>query len=593
MSANQQRPHRSPQHLLCSLWVLRRQIALFSLAIASTWANAQSLSNVVIDPFDGDYCVDDNITITFDAQGFTGSNTYEAQLSNASGSFTGAQSLGTDAFTGDGSGSISATIPNVSQGTGYRIRVRRQSSQFIGDTTATFTINTLPPVPTCPTDMTVCSNSAPFELQASPAGIANQFGGVTVGPGDNVFNPGDPSVVQANTIWYQYNDGTCSNMCIFMISVNPSATAEANGPYVTCGVAAVNIMATANGPGQWSSPGGSFGNPNSPSTTFTPTTAQVGTTVTLTWTTIDPDGTGPCLAVLDTADLTIGTPPTAPSSVAFLDSQPFCVGQLTTMEVIGGSTNGTFEWSCTCWDQQPTPGSYSNFLNVQWQPSGTMDTIALTITDGNCSVSESYPVTLSSDTASCPKGIFFFPPYGLGVIDAEASHFQWGTVSGSTFTPVTDNLPIRSGVSSQTMFDTEVLTPYATMDTLPTQPQYKVRTSRDGQNCWTTTTAWVSQASLDEPCLGAGGGLWPGLEIKIYPNPHTGGALNLEAQGTPTEGALDMELYDLGGRMVLSEQLVVRPLATLRNDLDHLERGLYIMRLRNAQVDQSLKLVLN
>jgi len=263
------------------------------------------------------------------------------------------------------------------------------------------------------------------------------------------------------------------------------------------------------------------------------------------------------------------------------------------MEVIGGSTNGTFEWSCTCWDQQPTPGSYSNFLNVQWQPSGTMDTIALTITDGNCSVSESYPVTLSSDTASCPKGIFFFPPYGLGVIDAEASHFQWGTVSGSTFTPVTDNLPIRSGVSSQTMFDTEVLTPYATMDTLPTQPQYKVRTSRDGQNCWTTTTAWVSQASLDEPCLGAGGGLWPGLEIKIYPNPHTGGALNLEAQGTPTEGALDMELYDLGGRMVLSEQLVVRPLATLRNDLDHLERGLYIMRLRNAQVDQSLKLVLN
>jgi len=57
--------------------------------------------------------------------------------------------------------------------------------------------------------------------------------------------------------------------------------------------------------------------------------------------------------------------------------------------------------------------------------------------------------------------------------------------------------------------------------------------------------------------------------------------------------ALDMELYDLGGRMVLSEQLVVRPLATLRNDLDHLERGLYIMRLRNAQVDQSLKLVLN
>ena len=305
------------------------------------------------------------------------------------------------------------------------------------------------------------------------------------------------------------------------------------------------------------------------------------------------DTTGVCADDISTIVVTVSAPPTIPS-LNFLETPPFCNDQYSTLIATGGTTsNTTYTWECFTWELTDTSGLALVSFPVRWQPDGANSASINLMINNGCVKDTTYIFPLSPDTASCPQGIFFFAPHGLGVLDPFATWFDWGKiVTTGGVQSFNTSLDPPNGATSQTMFDDDISWYADSLPNSPPEPDYAVRTSRyaDG-HCATTTRAWVDSTSITQ-CLQVDS-LRPGLVIKIYPNPHIGGALNLEAQGTPTEEALDMELYDLGGRMVLSEQLVVRPLATLRNDLDQLERGLYIMRLRNAQVDQSLKLVLN
>ena len=84
-----------------------------------------------------------SVSVPFTSVGtFNASNTFTAQLSNASGVFPGT-TIGTLGASGvDPSGTITATIPaNTPTGTGYRIRVVSNDPTVIGSTTAAFTIN--------------------------------------------------------------------------------------------------------------------------------------------------------------------------------------------------------------------------------------------------------------------------------------------------------------------------------------------------------------------------------------------------------------------------------------------------------------------
>ena len=76
------------------------------------------------------------------------------------------------------------------------------------------------------------------------------------------------------------------------VVVNDPPTADAAGPYSTCGVTPVGLAATASGPGSWSGGAGSFADATDLATTYTPNISEVGTQVTLTWTTNDQDGAG-------------------------------------------------------------------------------------------------------------------------------------------------------------------------------------------------------------------------------------------------------------------------------------------------------------
>jgi gliding motility-associated-like protein len=114
--------------------------------------------------------------------------------------------------------------------------------------------------------------------------------------------------------------------------VNQSATADANGPYFVCGEIPVSISATTNGTGTWSGGTGSFANSTSPNTTYTPVSAELGSTIELTWTTFDPDNTGPCAGAFDVAQLTINVPATAapggPYTICSSDAASISVSSL-------------------------------------------------------------------------------------------------------------------------------------------------------------------------------------------------------------------------------------------------------------------------
>lgn len=651
-----------------------------------------------------------------------------------------------------------------------------------------------------------------------------------------VFTPYAGDVGQQLTLTWTTQDpnGPCNAIAESVsLNVNVPATADAGGPYTTCGTVPVNIAATANGSGSWSGGTGTFGNPNSASTTYTPASSEVGYTVQLTWTTTDPDVNGPCGPVQSPATLTVVTPPNAGSDgtyaacsndepfelfihlggspqaggswtfdnnsvngtftpgtspegeytytvlppsgcpnvatatvtvtettaavageyniVNLCDSgvsvnlitllgsnitpggtwnstlltgsngtfnpqadssgtytytvQPngpcpadtasvtvtivsaadagndttlyFCsIGEAVLLNSLSGNwtsgywvdpqygdtlgdnleydpstmdynslmfvattqspcpsdeaivfiienpapatpeinsvdlvmnsdtvcrgqypslitpaiTGASYTWSCTAWEPDTVDGTNLNTIAPQWSSEPGQYTITLTVVDpAGCSNTGERTVTLLPDSASCPKGIFYFEPHGLGVLDDQARWFEWGTVNTSQSTFVPD--PTVQGYQSQTMFDPDQLAAYA--GGLPTNPFYAVRTSRypDG-HCSSFTTQWVTQELLDRACLLDNGGFGPDLGYRVYPNPVTAGELTVEALGQPSVLPVEATLYDLGGRLMYTEQLPAGARATLRTDLGALGQGVYVLRLRNAQLENTFKVII-
>jgi gliding motility-associated-like protein len=103
------------------------------------------------------------------------------------------------------------------------------------------------------------------------------------------------------------------------LTVNSSATSIV-GDFTACPGSPVDIVATSSGAGNWTADpanSGDFEDSSNYSTTYTPNVGASGP-ITLTWTTIDPDGlNGPCLPAIDTGTLTISPPAVATITQAF------------------------------------------------------------------------------------------------------------------------------------------------------------------------------------------------------------------------------------------------------------------------------------
>ena len=177
-------------------------------------------------------------------------------------------------------------------------------------------------------------------------------------------------------------DGPCVAISdVMTVTFNEPAEAEAGANQVVCGIQAVTLGATANGSGSWSGGAGSFDNANSMNTTYTPTSGELGSTVTLTWTTADPDGAGPCVAVSDGVMVTFNEP----AIVNAGSDQTVCSDSPTVSlsgTVSGGSTNGSWSGGAGVY----TPNA--NALTTSYMPSSGeiaagMATLTLTTNDPN------------------------------------------------------------------------------------------------------------------------------------------------------------------------------------------------------------------
>ena len=190
---------------------------------------------------------------------------------------------------------------------------------------------TSPPIVSAGADQTLCLNSPAIILNGTPAGGTWAGNGVT--PAGN-FNP---VIMGVFNLTYTYSDSNgCSSFDEVTINVNQSATAEANGPYIVCGINPVNINAVTNGTGTWIGGAGTFMNAASPSTTYTPALIELGTTIDLTWTTFDPDNTGPCAGASDMAQLTINIPAAATPGGPYT----ICSSDVVSISVTSSPTGG-------------------------------------------------------------------------------------------------------------------------------------------------------------------------------------------------------------------------------------------------------------
>ena len=123
------------------------------------------------------FCAGSSISVPFTISGTYSSNTFTAQLSDASGSFSSLVSLGT--LVQNTAGTISGTIPSgTSTGTGYRIRVISSSPSVTGSDNGTdISINAIPVVTGQPANNSSCAGSGvpTFNVTATGAGLTYQW----------------------------------------------------------------------------------------------------------------------------------------------------------------------------------------------------------------------------------------------------------------------------------------------------------------------------------------------------------------------------------------------------------------------------------
>jgi len=275
----------------------------------------------------------------------------------------------TDGVNGNGttvSGATSSTLTFTNlhaadAGSDYSVIVYNLN----GSTTSSnvsLTLNTAPTITTQPADTTVCeggvatltvgaSGFGPLSYQWKK-GINNLSDGVNVnGTTISGVNTATLTLTNIHTgdTGPNYNV-VVSNACgsvtsnDTILTVQAAPTANANGPYSTCGAAAVNISGTVSGQASllWTTSGsGTFGSASSASTTYTPSGADVtagSVTLTLTANPISPCST----PATSNATLTVQAAPTAEAG----PNQTVCGTATATMAGSSSNTTGC-AWTTT------------------------------------------------------------------------------------------------------------------------------------------------------------------------------------------------------------------------------------------------------
>jgi Secretion system C-terminal sorting domain len=161
-------------------------------------------------------CVGTVVNVPFIASDLLATNTYTAQLSNATGSFASPVNIGTLAGNSK-TGTIVATIPvNTPGGSGYKIRVVGSVPLTIGTSSATITLNPLPVVSIIGILAAYCRTAPAITLQGSPTGGVFKLDGTTA----TVLDASALSIGQHDLTYTYTNANGCTNTTGMAVTIN-------------------------------------------------------------------------------------------------------------------------------------------------------------------------------------------------------------------------------------------------------------------------------------------------------------------------------------------------------------------------------------
>ncbi|MFV8326133.1 PKD-like domain-containing protein [Flavobacterium sp. ZS1P14] len=326
--------------------------------------------------------------------------------------------------------------------------------------TATITVNP-PATVNANADQTVCASSPNVTLAGSISGAATS---ATWSGGAGTFNPNNTTLnaiytpnageITAGTVTLTLTTNDPAGPCPtasdqMVITINPSAVANANADQTVCASsAAVTLAGALSGAaasGTWSGGAGTF-NPNNTTlgAVYTPTAGEITAgTVTLTLTTNDP--AGPCPATSDQMVVTIN-----PSAIANASAdQTVCASSPNVIlagSVSGAATSGTWNGGTGTFNPNNTT------LNATYTPTAaeiTAGTVTLTLTTndpaGPCpTASDQMVITINpsavananADQTVCASS----PNVTLaGALSGAAASGTWSGGAG-TFNPNTTTL---------------------------------------------------------------------------------------------------------------------------------------------------------
>jgi uncharacterized delta-60 repeat protein len=197
------------------------------------------------------FCPGSNIAVTYSKTGFYRlANQFSVQLSDATGSFTNATTIGT-ASTTEG-GNINATIPaTTAPGSGYRIRVISSQPAVVSTSNAAdITIGAPASITTQPQPQTLCAgNAASFNVAATGSALTYQWqkDGATIF-GATAANYAIPSAAASNAGNYQVVvTGTCGTATSQSVALTVNATPVM--PVITA--SGNTLSSSANSGNQW------------------------------------------------------------------------------------------------------------------------------------------------------------------------------------------------------------------------------------------------------------------------------------------------------------------------------------------------------
>ncbi|SFO01507.1 HYR domain-containing protein, partial [Bizionia echini] len=256
-------------------------------------------------------------------------------------------------------------------------------------------------------DQTICSNET-VVLSGSFGGSASSASWSSNGSGTFSGSNYIPSAadITAGSVILTYTTNNPAGVCglvsdTMVVTINQAASVNAGTDITACSsTTSINLSGVANTPGSWSGGSGSFTDATLPNTTYTLGTGETSGTITLTYTTNDPDGSGPCSSASDSVNITV---------IPFVSAT---ANNLTTISSCNDTTiqlsaNGSGQWSAV-----PIPATSTFSFSNTNDPNATFTgesgvNYTLTWTIDNAAPCADDTATVAVNFPSCGNFIDF------------------------------------------------------------------------------------------------------------------------------------------------------------------------------------------